>query len=201
MISNCLVSQYFFIIHYYGLYLQGKLWIVIGHSSWFLAPWETGRCLPTLTFLYLDGSGGEGYEMKLPNMDILSWLEMTIKWGEGGGGKTAYSQTVHVRCLRWFWFNFFAKNINLHRHYLMCRKTATRPLGHTHCHWLKHVNINLVKLLHLSHFSLPYTLFEGCGALYTYHEFQDILHTRENSRKVKMKYLIHTSGPSCSTGG
>ena len=155
---------------------------------------------PPLTFLCLDGSGGEGYEMKWPNMDILSWLEMTIKWGKGGGN-TAYSQTVHVRCLCWFWFNFFAKNINLHHHYLMCGKTATRPLGHTQCHWLKHVNINLVKLLHLSHFSLPYTLFEGCGALYIYHEFQDILHTRENSRKVKMKYLIHTSGPSCSKGG
>ena len=27
---------------------------------------------PTLTFLCLDGSGGEGYEMKWPNMDILS---------------------------------------------------------------------------------------------------------------------------------
>ena len=148
------------------------------------------------------GGGGKGYEMKWPNMDILSWLEMTIKRGEGvGGGNTAYSQTVHVRCLCWFWCNFFAKNINLHHHYLMCRKTATRPLGHTHCHWLKHVNINLVKVLHLSHFSLPYTLFEGCGVLYIYHEFQDILHTRENSRKVKMKYLIHTSGPSCSKGG
>ena len=171
-------------------------------QCWFLAPWETGRCLPTLTFLYLDGNGGEGYETKWPNMDILSWLEMTIKWGEGGGGgNTAYSQTVHVRCLRWFWFNFFAKNINLHHHFLMCGKTATRPLGHTHCHWLKHVNINLVKLLHWSHFSLPYTLFEGCGALYIYHEFQDILHTRENSRKVKMKYFIHTSGPSFSKGG
>lgn len=118
-----------------------------------------------LTFLCLDGSGGEGYEMKWPNMDILSWLEMTIKWGKGGGN-TAYSQTVHVRCLCWFWFNFFAKNINLHHHYLMCGKTATRPLGHTHCHWLIHVNINLVKLLHLSHFSLPCTLFEGCGAVY-----------------------------------
>ena len=33
---------------------------------------------PTLTFLCLDGSGGEGYEMKWPNMDILSWLEMTM---------------------------------------------------------------------------------------------------------------------------
>lgn len=32
------------------------------------------------------GAGGEGYEMKWPNMDILSWLEMTIKWGKGGGG-------------------------------------------------------------------------------------------------------------------
>ena len=34
------------------------------------------------------GAGGEGYEMKWPNMDILSWLEMTIKRGEGGGGAT-----------------------------------------------------------------------------------------------------------------
>ena len=144
--------------------------------------------------------GGVWNEMAQYGYFVMVRNDYQMREGERGGN-SAYSQTVHVRCLCWFWFNFFAKNINLHHHYLMCGNTATRPLGHTHCHWLKHVNINLVKLLHLSHFSLPYTLCEGCGALYTYHEFQDILHTRENSRKVKMKYLIHTSGPSCSKGG
>ena len=157
------------------------------HLNFFVSWWERGR--------------GVWNEMAQYGYFVMVRNDYQMRGGGRGGGNTAYSQTVHVRCLRWFWFNFFAKNINLHHHFLMCGKTATRPLGHTHCHWLKHVNINLVKLLHLSHFSLPYTLFEGCGALYIYHEFQDILHTRENSRKVKMKYLIHTSGPSFSKGG
>ena len=109
--------------------------------------------------------GGVWNEMAQYGYFVMVRNDYQMREGERGGN-SAYSQTVHVRCLCWFWFNFFAKNINLHHHYLMCGNTATRPLGHTHCHWLKHVNINLVKLLHLSHFSLPYTLFEGCGAVY-----------------------------------
>ena len=100
MISNWLVSQDFFMVHYHGLYLQGRktmnckkaiLVNSLSSTEVFLAPSETGRCLPPLNlFVSWWGWELEGYEMKWPHMDILSWLEMTLKWGGVG------VPTVHI---------------------------------------------------------------------------------------------------------
>ena len=70
------------------------------------------------------------------------------------------------------------------------RKThTTRPLSH----WI----IDPVKLLHFEHFSLPYTLFEACRAVF-------ITHSKITLRKISLNEyfntILHYSGVNLLLG-
>ena len=63
------------------------------------------------------------------------------------------------------------KNLKLNREKCSMKTHTTRPL----CHWI----IDPVKLLHFEQFSLPYTLFEACRAVF-------ITHSKINLRKISL---------------
>ena len=74
-------------------------------------------------------------------------------------------------------------DLNVHPNFLYCKKWGLIPLGHENTEHFFHL-----KLIVLKYFSLPFTLFEPCGAVFI---MNSKIHLTKNSLNKYFKAILH----------